>query len=126
MFDRELQKHAGEFGRYLRNRQFEVTDDGGIHFARASAVAQGGYIHDVNGLDERFDKNLLPDEGLIYLLSVGLIAADDGQPAATLPAKTPVTLLGMSGNQYYVSCVNGYGYVAKSQITLSSPETDKP
>ena len=53
-------------------------------------------------------------------------AADDGQPAATLPAKTPVTLLGMSGNQYYISCVNGYGYVAKSQITLSSPETDKP
>ncbi|OYW90923.1 MAG: hypothetical protein B7Z23_09035, partial [Pseudomonadales bacterium 32-61-5] len=43
---------AGEFGRYLRNRQFEVTDDGDVHFARAAAVAQGGYIHDVNGLDE--------------------------------------------------------------------------
>lgn len=72
MLDRDLQKHAGEFGRYLRNRQFEVTDDGGLYFARAAAVAQGGYLHDVNGLDERFDKNLLPDEGLIYLLSVGL------------------------------------------------------
>lgn len=72
MFDRDLQKHAGEFARYLRNHQFEVTDDGGIYFARAAAVAQGGYLHDVNGLDERFDKNLLPDEGLIYLLSVGL------------------------------------------------------
>jgi hypothetical protein len=72
MFDRDLQKHAGEFGRYLRNNQYEIDDTGAVHFTRAAAVAQGGYLHDVNGLDERFDKNLLPDEGLIYLLSVGL------------------------------------------------------
>jgi len=72
MLDRDLQKHASEFGRYLRNRQFEMTDDGGVLFPRAAVTAEGGYIHDVNGQDERFDKNLLPDEGLLYLLSVGL------------------------------------------------------
>ena len=71
MLDRDLQKHAGEFGRYLRNKKYEVTD-GGVLFPKASAIACGGYLHDVNGLDEQFDPNLLPDEGLVYLLSVGL------------------------------------------------------
>lgn len=80
MLDRDLQKHAGEFGRYLRNNQYEVTDDGDVMFPKAAAVAAGGYIHDVNGLDEQFDKNLLPDEGLIYLLSVGL---NNGSKLAT-------------------------------------------
>lgn len=72
MLDRDLQNHAGEFRRYLRNNQFEVVDNGGILFPGAAVIAQGGYFHDVNGADERFDPNLLPDEGLIYLLSVGL------------------------------------------------------
>ena len=72
MLDRDLQAHSGEFSRYLRNKQYEVADDGSVLFARASVIAQGGYLHDVNGQDERFDKNLLPDEGLVYLLSVGL------------------------------------------------------
>jgi hypothetical protein len=72
MLDRDLQKHAREFGGYLRNNQFEVAENGSVLFPRAAAIAQGGYFHDVNGADERFDPNLLPDEGLIYLLSVGL------------------------------------------------------
>ena len=42
MLDRDLQKHAGEFGRYLRNNQYEVTDTGGVLFPRAAAVAAGG------------------------------------------------------------------------------------
>lgn len=72
MFHRDLLKHAGEFKRYLRNKQYELTGTGGIVFAKASAIGQGGYLHDLNGQDERFDPNLLPDEGLLYLLSVGL------------------------------------------------------
>lgn len=80
MFDRDLQKHAGEFRRYLRNKQYEVTDTGTVLFAKAAAEGQGGYVHDINGQDERFDKNLLPDEGLIYLLSVGL---NNGSKLAT-------------------------------------------
>lgn len=72
MFDRNLQKHAGEFRRYLNNGQYETAEDGSVYFPRAIAIAQGGYFHSVNGGDERFDPNLLPDQGLIYLLSVGL------------------------------------------------------
>ena len=72
MFSRNLLKHAAEFRRYLRNGQFEVTETGDVVFARAAAVAAGGYLHDVNGQDEQFAKNLLPDQGLVYLLSVGL------------------------------------------------------
>jgi hypothetical protein len=72
MFGRDLLKHAREFRRYLNNGQFEVTESGDVVFAKAAAVAAGGYVHDVNGADQRFDKNLLPDQGLIYLLNVGL------------------------------------------------------
>lgn len=71
MFSSELKKHGAEFQRYLANGQYEVTPDG-VLFPRAAVVANGGYYHDVNGLDERFDPNLVPDEGLVYLLSVGL------------------------------------------------------
>ena len=72
MLDLDLRRHTREFLRYLRGNQYEITDTGGVYFARAAAVAQGGYLHDVNGLDEAFDPNLLPDEGLVYLLSAGL------------------------------------------------------
>jgi len=67
----DLLKHAGEFRRYLRNGQYERTEDGRILFPKAQALASGVYIHDVNGEDERIDPNILPDEGLLYLLSVG-------------------------------------------------------
>lgn len=67
----DLQKHAGEFRRYMANGQYERTEDGGILFPKAGAVAKGGYLHDVNGTDERWDPNILPDEGLLYLLTTG-------------------------------------------------------
>jgi len=70
--DRDLIKHAGEFRRSLSNLKFERTEDGGIYFPAAHAIARGMYAHDVNGLDERFDPNILPTEGLNYLLDIGL------------------------------------------------------
>lgn len=72
MLDKDLNKHSREFAGYMRKHQFELTDSGGVLFPRASVVAQGMYVHDINGMDERCDPNLLPDEGLIYLLNVGL------------------------------------------------------
>ncbi len=72
MFDRDLQKHAKEFARYLRNNQYEVDDQGGVVFAKAAARGAGVYVHSVNGADEQTSENNLPDEGLIYLLNVGL------------------------------------------------------
>ena len=72
MLDPSLLKHAAEFRRYIANGQYEITDAGSVRFARAAAEGRGFYVHDINGQDERVDPNLLPDEGLIYLLSVGL------------------------------------------------------
>lgn len=79
MIDSDLQRHAGEFRRYLRNHQYELVD-GGILFPKARAFAAGTYLHDVNGEDERADPNLLTDQGLMYMLSVGL---NNGSKIAT-------------------------------------------
>ena len=71
--ENSLKKHAGEFTAALASNQYERTGDGrGLYFPKAKAFISGDYIHDVNGLDERIDHNLLPDEGLMYLLTVGL------------------------------------------------------
>lgn len=68
-----LKKYAGEFIKALTSYKYERTgDERGLYFPKAKAFISGTYIHDVNGQDERQDPNLLPDEGLIYLLSVGL------------------------------------------------------
>lgn len=130
MLDRDLQKHAAEFGRMLRNHQYEFTDDGDILFARAAAIAQGGYVHDVNGLDERFDKNLLPDEGLIYLLSVGL---NNGSKLATwylsLYAANYTPLAGLTAASYpataseITSNSEGYTESTRQVWTPTAPTT---
>jgi len=130
MFDRDLQKHAGEFGRYLRNNQYDIDDTGAVHFTRAAAVAQGGYLHDVNGLDERFDKNLLPDEGLIYLLSVGL---NNGTKLATwylsLYAANYTPLAGLTAASYpataseITSNTEGYTEATRPVWTPTPPTT---
>lgn len=71
MLSNELRKHAREFLGYLKNRKYERTERG-IYFPVARAFASGEYTHNVNGADERVDHNLLVDEGLDYLLTVGL------------------------------------------------------
>lgn len=130
MFDRDLQKHAGEFGRYLRSNKYEATEDGGILFPRAAAIAHGGYIHDVNGFDERFDKNLLPDEGLVYLLSVGL---NNGAKLATwylsLYAANYTPLAGLTAASYpataseITSNTEGYTETTRPVWTPTAPTT---
>jgi len=68
MFGLNLKKHINEFSRYVRNYQYE-KGDGFIYFPKASATAGGLYIHNVNGEDERSDHNIIPDEGLNYILN---------------------------------------------------------
>ena len=71
--ENSLKKHAGEFTAALASNQYERTgDERGLYFPKANSFISGTYIHDVNGQDERADPNLLPDEGLMYLLTVGL------------------------------------------------------
>jgi hypothetical protein len=72
MFSLDLRKHAKEFLRYIRNHQYEITPTGDVLFGKASGLVRGVYTHDINGMDERTDYNLIPDEGLIYLLTTGL------------------------------------------------------
>ena len=68
----DLQKHAGEFAKAIAEHKYEYTyDERGMYIPGAKAFLSGTYFHDVNGMDERVDHNLLPDEGLTYLLLVG-------------------------------------------------------
>jgi hypothetical protein len=64
-----IRKHLKEFQNYVLNNQYELGD-GGILFPKANVVAAGIYTHDVNGLDERIDRNVIPDEGLNHILNV--------------------------------------------------------
>lgn len=68
---KDLMKHGREVLGHLRAGRFEQTDEG-VYFPRMHALASGAYVHDVNGLDQRVDPNLITDEGLTYLLSCGL------------------------------------------------------
>ena len=70
--NRDLQKHAGEFATAIAANKFERTENGSLFFPKAKAMIEGIYFHDVNGEDERQDHNLVPDEGLMYLLTAGL------------------------------------------------------
>lgn len=69
--DRDLQKHSREFATALRNHQYEVSDEG-ILFPKQGAIARGVYTHNVNGMDEREDGNLVVTEGLNHILDVVL------------------------------------------------------
>lgn len=66
MIDTDLVKHGREFGRYLRNGQYEQTDEG-ILFPEAKAVAFGEY-QDRHGIET----NLITIEGLNHILDVAL------------------------------------------------------
>ena len=69
--DRDLLKHSREFATALRNHQYEMSDEG-ILFPKQGAIARGVYVHDVNGMDEREDANIVVTEGLTHMLSVVL------------------------------------------------------
>lgn len=64
----DLARHAGEFLRALRGHRYERTATG-LYFPDAQVEARGMYVHDVNGQDQRTDKNLLVDQGLTHMLA---------------------------------------------------------
>lgn len=129
MFDRDLMKHASEFRRYVANKAYEAIA-GQLYFPKASAIAAGGYYHDVNGQDARFDPNLLPDEGLVYLLSVGL---NNGTKLAawylSLYAANYTPLAGLTAASYpataseITSGTEGYSEATRPVWTPTAPTT---
>ena len=64
------QKHLKELIEFARQGEVEETDEGLL--VHGSAIAFGRYTTDINGKDVQVDYNLLPAEGLAYLLDVGL------------------------------------------------------
>ena len=71
MIDKDLLKHAREFKGYLDTHQYDVTDEG-ILFPKAGALASGEYFYDSNGANPESTANLLPTQGLNYLLETSL------------------------------------------------------
>lgn len=65
----DLKKHIAEFRRAYLGHRFEKTP-AGLLFPEQKVIAHGVYVHNVNGQDERIDKNLLPAEGLTKMLGV--------------------------------------------------------
>lgn len=126
-----LKKYAGEFIAALASHKYERTGDGrGLYFPKAKAFISGAYIHDVNGQDERIDHNLLPDEGLIYLLSAGL---NNGTKFATwylsLYAANYTPLAGLTAASYpataseITSNTEGYTESTRPVWTPTTPTT---
>lgn len=71
---KDLRKHAGEFLRAFRNNKYEESP-AGVLFPESNALAYGVYAHRVRRANGEItpwevDKNLLPTEGLTYLLSL--------------------------------------------------------
>lgn len=127
MSTNDMQKHAGEFRRHLRNGAFEQTPEG-ILFPRARAMITGAYIHDVNGEDEQIDPNLITDQGLMYFLSVGL---NNGTKLATwylsLYAAAYTPLAALTAASYpataseITSGTEGYTEAARPTWVCSAP-----
>lgn len=112
MLSHELAAHAGEFNRYLANNHYEITDTG-IAFPLAGVEAQGFFTHDINGQDEQVDENLVVNEGLIYLLQVGLSSLQ----------KQPNWYIALNGNNYTpVATLKGSAYPSTAGEIVSQTE----
>ncbi len=71
MIDRDLIKHAGEFRGYIENHDYEVSDEG-VVFPKAHARISGAYSISSPGYEDEDIPNLLPIEGINFILTSGL------------------------------------------------------
>lgn len=65
--------HTKDVARFIESGDFKPTESGLL--IHGSILARGRYTHAVNGQDARTDHNLVPAEGIAYLLGCGLGAA---------------------------------------------------
>lgn len=66
-------RHAREFASALRSNRYEVDHASqGIYLPRSKVFMQGEYIMDTNGRDHAVEPNLVPIQGMNYLLDVAL------------------------------------------------------
>lgn len=71
MLGNDILKHAGEFGRALRNGHYERSNSG-LLFPQQHVHINGAFTTWVNDEDEQVDANLVTTQGLTYLLGVAL------------------------------------------------------
>ncbi len=81
MFGSNLVRYFKELQRYVRNFQYELGD-GDIYFPKAQASIAGIYTHWITGqeFDIRNDHNLIPDEGLNYILNEMMLSSAAAVP----------------------------------------------
>jgi hypothetical protein len=70
----DMKKYASTVLKRLAANQYEVADTG-LYLPKERAFISGAYTHDVNGLDERTDSNIITDEGLNHILNVAFNGA---------------------------------------------------
>lgn len=63
-------KHAREIAKFVENGDYVMTESGLL--IHGAIMAGGKYYHSVNGRDEQVDHNLIPAEGILYLLNTAL------------------------------------------------------
>ena len=63
-------KHSAEISRFIAQQDYAATPEGLL--IHGGILARGRYVHSVNGQDPRLDTNLVPAEGIAYLLDAGL------------------------------------------------------
>lgn len=105
-------RHGKEVAGLLSNHKYEITPEG-IVLPSMGAIVRGEYHHNVNGLDERVDPNIVVNQGLMYLLSVGFY---NGTKYATW-------YLSLYGNNYTpLAALTAASYVATAGEITSGTE----
>lgn len=63
-------KHAHDIAEFIKTGDYETTDEGLL--IHKAIMAKGLYVHTVNGKDEQEDPNLIPTQGILYVLGAAL------------------------------------------------------
>lgn len=63
-------KYQKDIAQFIANGDYEQTEEGLL--IHRGIMAVGRYTHSVNGMDEQVDKNLIPAEGIAYILGAAL------------------------------------------------------
>jgi len=112
MSAKDFTKHARELSGYVTNHQYELGPEG-VYFPAAKAMVFGEYTHNVNGEDERTDRNLLTLEGIACLLETSLAGAQ---------AKAGWFLAVYSGNYTPTSAVTAAQFSSSASEIVSPTE----
>ncbi len=114
MFGYNFKRHLNELRRYVQNHQYE-KGEGEIYFPKAKASVAGIWTHWITGQesDIRYDHNILPDEGLNYILDIVML----GNPTAP----TDFFVMLHSGTGTPTAAITAANYDATvSEITSAS------